>query len=199
MRKGLVYGVVFAACGGWFGAADAAYVIKLKNGNEYVTARYWQEGSQVLFETFGGVFGVERAFVSKIEPSNRMVPLAIAPSGKEKQIGTEPQSFASSTERESNRPGDGKPVQPAAAAPGPTEPKEPLKKDEDILKEYRELQKRFSQINDLPKHEVRGLDADMESFKRKVASAGMAEAHKQELDTLATLQRAINGYLKANQ
>ena len=44
MRKGLVYGVVFAAWGGWFGAADAAYVIKLKNGNEYVTARYWQEG-----------------------------------------------------------------------------------------------------------------------------------------------------------
>src|SRR5262245_45680873 len=47
----------------------AAYLIKLKNGNEFVTGRYWQEGRQLLFDIYGGVFGVDRAFVSKIEES----------------------------------------------------------------------------------------------------------------------------------
>src|SRR6185503_12748353 len=116
MRKGLVCGVVFAAWGGWFSAADAAYVITLKNGNEYVTARYWQEGGQVLFDTYGGIFGIEKAFVSKIESSERIVPSPMATSGKEKQIVTEPKSFASSPERESNRASDGKPLQPEKAA-----------------------------------------------------------------------------------
>jgi hypothetical protein len=153
----------------------------------------------VLFETYGGTFGIEKAFVSKIESSERIVPSAIATSGKEKQIATEPKSFASSTERESNRPGEGKPLQPEKAARAPAGAKEPLKKDEDILKEYGELQKRFGQLNDLPNHEVRGLEADMESFRKKLASSSKAEAHQQESDTVTTLQRAINGYLKANQ
>jgi hypothetical protein len=198
MRKGLVYGVVFAACGGWFSAADAAYVITLKNGNEYVTARYWQEGGQVLFDTYGGIFGIEKAFVGKIESSDRIVPSPVATSAKEQPIGTAPRSLASSPERQSTQ-GEGKALQPEKAAPAPAEAKEPLKKDEDILKEYGELKKRFGQINDLPKHEVRGLDADMESFRKKLASSSKAEAHQQELDTVATLQRAIAGYLKANE
>ena len=57
------------------GFADAAYVIKLKNGNEYVTNRYWQEGAQVLFDADGGVFGIDRAFVGKIEKTDKVIKL----------------------------------------------------------------------------------------------------------------------------
>ena len=35
--------------------ADAAFVIQLKNGNEFVTGRHWEEGTQVMFDVYGGV------------------------------------------------------------------------------------------------------------------------------------------------
>ena len=37
----------------------AAYIIKLKNGNEFITGRYWHEGRQLMFDAYGGVFGIE--------------------------------------------------------------------------------------------------------------------------------------------
>ncbi|MGH7809506.1 MAG: hypothetical protein ACREP5_04420, partial [Candidatus Binatia bacterium] len=55
--------------------ADAAYIIKLKNGNEYVTNRYWQDGTQVLFDTYGGVFGIDKMFVGKIEKTDQVIKL----------------------------------------------------------------------------------------------------------------------------
>jgi len=76
MTKATIYGLIFGMCGNALGIADAAYVIKLKNGNEYVTTRYWHERGQVLFDTYDGVFGIEKAFVTKIEKTNQVVRLA---------------------------------------------------------------------------------------------------------------------------
>jgi hypothetical protein len=187
MRKELTYSVFFIAWGVGISTADAAYVIKLKNGNEYVTTRYWREGTQVLFDTYDGVFGVDHAFVSKIERSDRTISSATEiTKDKQTEVGQESR----------NESGDGKNPQPLKPKPAPAV-KEPLKKDEDILKEYGELQQRFGQLNDLPKHEVHALDADIESLRKKVLSSELAEAHQEEMDALATLQKAINRYLKA--
>jgi len=75
MRKKMLCALVFAVGSNWLGVADAAYVIKLKNGNEFITSRYWQDGKQVLFETYDGIFGVDKAFVSKVEKSDKPVRL----------------------------------------------------------------------------------------------------------------------------
>jgi len=54
MRK-VVIGFIMTTCLGMIiDLASAAYVIKLKNGNEYITNRYWQDDKQVLFETYDG-------------------------------------------------------------------------------------------------------------------------------------------------
>jgi hypothetical protein len=55
--------------------AMGAYVIRLKNGNEFVTGRYWEEGRQVLFDTYGGVFGIDRSLVAKILQSDKPILL----------------------------------------------------------------------------------------------------------------------------
>ena len=76
MRKSIVGSCVIA----WAieaGFADAAFVIKLKNGNEFVTSRHWQEGRQVMFDVYDGVFGVDKALVLKIDQSDKTVPFAI--------------------------------------------------------------------------------------------------------------------------
>jgi hypothetical protein len=65
VRIQLVSGVVFTIAT-TIGNADAGYLIQLKNRNEYVTSRYWREGNQLLFDTYGGVFGIDKSFVAQI-------------------------------------------------------------------------------------------------------------------------------------
>ena len=77
MRVPLASAVVFMI-GITVGDADAAYLIQLKNGNDYVTSRYWREGSQVLFDTYGGVFGVDKNFVAQIIKTDQVARLANA-------------------------------------------------------------------------------------------------------------------------
>ena len=45
----------------------ASYVIHLKDGREYVTDRYWEEGDQIKFNRYGGVIGVQKNQVKAIE------------------------------------------------------------------------------------------------------------------------------------
>jgi hypothetical protein len=38
----------------------ASYVIHLKDGREFVTDRYWEEGDQIKFNRYGGVIGIQK-------------------------------------------------------------------------------------------------------------------------------------------
>jgi hypothetical protein len=78
--------------------ANAAFVIQLKNGNEFVTGRHWQEGTQVMFDVYGGVLGIDRKFVSKIAQSDKPLQLLTLPSQDEK-----PQVTAQKDESETNK------------------------------------------------------------------------------------------------
>lgn len=49
----------------------SSYYIELKNGSTFFTYHYWEEGNQVMFYTYGGVLGVEKEAVSRIEESDR--------------------------------------------------------------------------------------------------------------------------------
>ncbi|MGH7793336.1 MAG: hypothetical protein ACREQ2_00310 [Candidatus Binatia bacterium] len=196
MRKGLLYAAILTGCLGRFEFVDAAYVIKLKNGNEYLTTRYWHEGTQVRFDTYGGIFGIDKTFVARIEQTNRVVPSPISMSSMGKPLANEQESSSSLAGKEmSNQQTDEKDHK---ATKAPATQKDPVKKDESVLKEYAELQTRFGQLNDLPKHEIHALDADIGSFRQKLGNSKLAEAHQDELDAMRTLQRAIESYLKAS-
>ena len=45
----------------------ASYVIHLKDGREFVTDRYWEEGNQIKFKRYGGVIGIQKGLVKGIE------------------------------------------------------------------------------------------------------------------------------------
>jgi hypothetical protein len=77
VRVQLISGVLFTIAT-TIGNADAAYLIQLKNGNDYATSRYWREGSQVLFDTYGGVFGIDKNFVAQIIKTEGVARLATA-------------------------------------------------------------------------------------------------------------------------
>lgn len=49
----------------------ANYLIILKNGNELVTKQYWEDGDQIKFYGFGGIAGVGKCNVRKIEQTTQ--------------------------------------------------------------------------------------------------------------------------------
>jgi predicted transcriptional regulator len=59
-----LFSLVFA------GVGNAAFRIALKGGREFITDQYWEEGNQIKFNYYGGVVGVAKDSVSKIEKTN---------------------------------------------------------------------------------------------------------------------------------
>lgn len=85
MDKSIIcFAFIFFASG--FSSANAAFVIKLTNGNEFVTVRYWQDKEQILFDSYGGIFGIDKGLIASIEQSNKTINLTSAiPDGRNEQ------------------------------------------------------------------------------------------------------------------
>ena len=155
MRKGLRYGIAFAACGGWFATADAAYVIRLQNGNEYVTTRYWHEGGQLLFDTYGGVFGIERAFVTKIEATERVVKL-VTVSDHDPSEKTQTESSKEGKEQAKEKTVEESKVKKGK---GPDDP---------IVGELNRLKQKSKEVDGMLTGEIRQLLNEINDFKNKI-------------------------------
>jgi hypothetical protein len=135
--------------------AEGAYIIRLKNGNEYVTRRYWQEGGQVLFDTYGGVFGIEKSFIEKIEKTD--------PSQLRKIIDSDP--------GEKIQPHIAKQDKVSADAKADGEAKTEKKRDPDdpIVGEFTRLKEKSDQVNGLLTVEIRDLLSQITAFKNRIA------------------------------
>jgi hypothetical protein len=52
---------------------SASYKITLKNGSTLYAAHYWEEGAELTLYTYGGILGIQRDSVRKIEESDIVV------------------------------------------------------------------------------------------------------------------------------
>ena len=82
-------------------SADAAFVIKLKNGAEFTTIRYWPAGNQVMFDAYDGVFGIEKSLIAGIARTEKPLPRIDAA-----QPATVPNSVKTDADAELKRKGD---------------------------------------------------------------------------------------------
>lgn len=179
---GLFLGVVLVFCGG---TAMGAYVIRLKNGNEFVTARYWLEGRQILFDISGGVFGIDKAFVTKIEASDKpLTPLAaIIEEPEVKQ-----QSAPTKDERE--------PKQPPVTT---REKVEVNRADDPIFKEFDALKEKFKGLEGMLKSELQELSTDLMSLKRKIQTSGKSNDYFREFTATFEMGDALEEALQARR
>ena len=155
MRVQLLSGVVFTI-GTTIGNADAGYLIRLKNGNEYVTNRYWHQGSQIFFDTYGGVFGIENAFVNKIEPADQLTRLTGIPD----RNATEKSQIDVKAEDRTK-----------VGEPGTQEAKVTEKRDlnDPIIGEFSQLKKQSAEVSGMLTEEIRELLQRITTFKNKLS------------------------------
>ena len=151
--------IVFVFCLACSTVGDAAYIIKLGNGNEFITGRYWREGTQVMFDVYGGVFGIDKAFVTKIEDSNK----ALKP---EATVRDDPKSKPPQTEQTEEAKETKKPAIPAEATA------EAERKDDPITQEFNRLQNRSRGVDGMLTSEIRELLMEITAFKNKISRDG---------------------------
>ena len=156
MAKTLIYAAVVATLLGGIETASAAYVIKLKNGNEYVTTRYWHEGGQLLFDTYGGIFGIEKSFVAKIEKTDQTFRLAVA-SDHDLAEKTSP-----NLSKQNDDSGEKKP-----AAASKIEQKRDA--DDPIVGEFNRLKEKSKAVDGMLTSEIRELLNQITTFKNKLS------------------------------
>jgi hypothetical protein len=153
MLKLALCGLIIAAHSGWLSVADAAYVIKLKNGKEYVTTRYWHEGGQVRFDTYDGIFGIERTFVSKIEKTDQVIRLTTT---TDRDPGEKFQADKSQKDKESEE------AKPATES----KKREP---DDPIVGEFNRLKEKSREVDGMLTDEIRDLLKEIKAFKDKMS------------------------------
>jgi hypothetical protein len=158
MQKLAAGGLIVGMLGGGVGIGHADYIIKLKNGNEYVTGRYWHKGTQVLFDTYGGVFGVDKAFIFKIEKSGQAVDLA---SVADRHASKPSQSSSDKPNKEST---ESKPLSQSK-----TQERDP---GDAVVSEYKRLKDRSKEVDGMLTSEIRELLKEITAFKNKLSRDG---------------------------
>jgi hypothetical protein len=162
---------------------DAAYLIKLKNGNGFITGRYWQEGQQLMFDIYGGAFGVDQAFVSKIEKSGQPLRLTEAV-----QEVPERKPQADLTDKKATKPSTGFDAKPEA------------KRDDDpIMKDFYALKGRFKGLEGMLTPELQQFSRDLSDFKRKIQLSGKSNDYLREFGEAHEMGDALEEALKSRR
>ncbi len=180
--RGAVSCLTFALCLNTIARSDAAYIIKLKNGNEYVTSRYWQEGSQVLFDAEGGVFGIEKGFVSKIEKADRVIKLAtVAPNDPSEGIQTEAAKL---------QEGGKTAIEPT--------PRKERNASDPIAGEFNRLKERAGQVDSMLTTEIRELLTQITAFRNKlIKDSQLFIEYPHEVNDMSNLSNVVEAALRA--
>lgn len=166
--------------------ADAAYIIKLKNGNEYVTTRYWQEGTQVLFDTYGGVFGIDKVFVGKIEKTDKVIKTLT-------HVDLHPAETPKATLKESNL--DANKEAPVSAE------KAPVKKDQNdpLYKEFTALKAQSDSLNTMSRSELDEYAKMIAGLMSKIQNERKTSQYRQEYSELNALANSVEETIKSRR
>lgn len=181
--KQLAASLIFAFCVIGSTSGEATYVIKLKNGNEILTSRYWQEGQQVMFDTYGGVFGVDRAYINKIEESNKPVKQSAAPESTQEKI---PPASAREEKEHSKSPA-------AEAKTGAVRESDPIIMDFDGLKQRSRI------AHGMSNSELQELLKDLTSLRRRIQASGRSNDYLREFTDISEIGDAAEALLRSKR
>jgi hypothetical protein len=154
--RSLVFYFLLAAYAIEPGSASARFLIRLGNGNEFVTGRVWHQGKQLMFDAYGGVFGVDKDFVKQIEESNH--PVLVTVQGEKNSQGGFQVNVTDQKSQTSK---------PAAS----TEPKPEAQRNaqDPILQTFNILKEKSAQLDRMLTSEIRELLKEITGFKNMIS------------------------------
>ena len=146
-------------------AGHCDYAIHLKNGGRFLTPRYWEQDQEIKFYIAGGVMGIEKNSVRKIERSTLDLDGIYEVKKPEK------------------RPAQ---VEPKASSPSVPEKegkelaKDDAKKDATIMGEFKALEKRFESRKNMSINELSELKNELTVLRDTISSNYSEEDYREE-------------------
>ena len=164
------------------GSVEAAFVIKLRNGNEFVTARYWQDGGQVLFDVYNGIFGVDKSFIVTINRSDRAVKPEVDAIQIAEEKAAAPEVKTGSEPNKSRSNND--------------ETKSKHAPDDPIVMDFELLKKRFASINGMLTSELDEFSKNVAGLKRRIQTSSAPNNYFNEFTELHEIGDQLENALK---
>jgi hypothetical protein len=177
--------LVFAVSIVYSGVVEATYVIKLRSGKEFITGRYWYEGTQVMFDLDGGgVLGVDRSSVAAIEESNKpLKPILTVESSSE----AKPQAAAREEREHKNES-------------SPAGPKSEIKRDEDpILRDFDVLKEKSKDLNGMLTSELQQFSKSLTELRRRIQLSGKSNNYLREFTQIIEMGDIVETTLKSRR
>ncbi|MCF8144710.1 MAG: YgdI/YgdR family lipoprotein [Deltaproteobacteria bacterium] len=170
----------------------ADYVIHLKDGTRFVTDRYFEEGDQIKFKRYGGVFGIQKDRVREIEeidiPEKNETPLDIKAPAVEEERANEgaPEDAAKGKTMGEEAAGEGKIVKEGKEIKDHEETGKGSEKENNELidkyaKEFDLLKEKFRQVPIMTKEELHTFADELLGFRKGVLSDRLAGIFSQHL------------------
>lgn len=161
-------------------AGLASYKITLKNGSVLYAGHYWKEGGQVLFYTAGGIVGVEKDSVKKIEESEVAVRVAAPPAPKPAEDLTVAEEVVAKAEEG---------VPDKAPSEGPVNNK--------LMDEFNAIKERCNVAGSLSTDELLTLSKDMTAFRDRVLESRLGFVYSDQLVELYSMGDEIEALIKS--
>ena len=171
----------------------AAHLIKLSNGNQIVTDRYWEEGADIKFYRFGGIMGVPKEMVISITQTDKTVEKESKPASEisKKAPETEALPPADSETAIEGEPAALPEAVPAAEkapevkpGPDPADKEKYLKKRRQLEADAKAAIERFKE-----------LSTQKDNPEREIARQAFSDFSQQLIELQDELKKKYNGTL----
>ncbi|MCF8127289.1 MAG: hypothetical protein K9N10_02140 [Deltaproteobacteria bacterium] len=185
--------LLFSASLGW-----ATYVILLKDGRAITTHEYWEEGDQIKIKQFGGVVGIAKKNVIRIEEADDVKTLVVkSPSENSPEEANEK---SETDQRKENK--EAKKDKSVDVNERPQEPDKgkASKEKNPLLKEFDALKKKFEKVEDMTKQEISQFDRALRDLRNKIIKAGLAGPYANQMVEIFDMgNKAEEVYKKRDQ
>ena len=182
--RSVLAGMIIGGCLTVAGGANAAYVIKLKNGNEFITGRYWESGQQVYFETVDGTFGIAKAMVTQIEKTDR--PWRVARKAAPADTANKTEATLKTRDKSTT---DEKTAAKVNQPPAPPQPP--------VADDVADLKRQTGNANQMSKEEIQTLIKQVSDYRKKLLSdPKLFFEHGQEVNDLQEMTDSLTKALK---
>ena len=184
----------------------ANYLITLKNGKEMVTVQYWEDGDQIKFYRYGGITGLNRDMILKIEqtaktPGKEIVsdPMPLAKIEDEK---TPEQAAAPSA---GNRSKAQPPIshQPASYTQEivetvSAEPAKEIVVEDPYIEEFENLKKDFDEIRFREDTALYAYAKQLTGFRDKILNERLGHVYSEQLVEVYSMLAKVESAVKSN-
>ncbi len=174
----------------------SSYIIHLKDGREFATENYSEEGDQIKFKRYGGVIGIQKGLVREIEVVEEVEELPAEKEGA--KLGAPAEKTEAGKKEASESPEKAVEVEKPKEQGEPEDASEKEKKNliDKYTKEFNLINEKFKDVQMMTKEDLYKFADKLIAFKKGVLSNRLGGIFSKHLLEIYSMLDKIEAILK---